>query len=177
MVDYTNGAFIQAADVLLDCLAVAAADVSSAPANISLRGGAAIALDISQGQNECCDGLAWVRTGDEFPTNVFPAEDGGLISGCGVASWAMELELGIARCAPVGDIDVTPTMEEHLALAQVLEEDSAAIRRAICCFVQEWNVRMWKVSVSRLSKFGPEGGCVGTIATVTAQVFPTDNWS
>src|ERR1041384_5337452 len=177
MVDYRNGEFITAAEELLICLGTAAADISAPPANQSLRAGAAIALDISQTQNECCDGLAWVRVGDEFLSNVFPGEDGGLISSCGASSWEVELEAGIARCAATGDINSTPTYDDHYTLAVLLEEDAAAIRRAVCCFVAQWNAKMWKTSVSRLSKFGPEGGCAGTIVTVTAQVFPHDVWS
>lgn len=176
MVSYTNGAFIGAAETLLICLGIATADISAPPAGLSLRSGAAIALDISQDQNECCGGLAWVRVGDEYPSTQFPSEDGD-IGGCGVASWAVELEMGVARCAPVGDINNTPTYDEHYALARVLEEDSAALRRTICCFVNQWRAKGWRVSVGRLSKFGPEGGCVGTIVTLTAQVFPVDTWS
>lgn len=173
MVDYTNGQFIQAAEDLLICLNTAAADISSPPANSSLRSGAAIALDISQNQNECCDGLAWVRIGDEYPMAVFPEQDT-TPQPCGYNVWAVELEIGIARCAPIGDINNTPTYDEHYALARLLEEDAAAIRRAYCCFTTD---RLTVQSLGRLAKFGPEGGCVGTIATVTVQIIPRENFA
>jgi hypothetical protein len=167
---YTNGPFILLAEDLFTCLSAATPGISQPPAKMSLRGGAAIAMDISQTQNECCDGLGWVRVGDEWPTNAFPAEDGSILP-CGSPSWAMELEAGIARCAPVGDIHYTPTEDEHLALARLLEEDQAALREAVCCFAADQRGRGWLMNVGRFNKFGPEGGCVGTVVTITAQVF------
>lgn len=173
MVAYTEGQFIHAAEDLLICLNTAALDISSPPQNSSLRSGAAIALDISQNQNECCDGLAWVRIGDEFPSVVFPEQDL-TAANCGYGVWVVELEMGIARCAPVGDINNTPTYEEHYALAQLLEEDAAAMRRAYCCFTTD---RLTVQALGRLAKFGPEGGCVGTIATVTVQIIPREDFT
>ena len=164
--DYTNGAAIAAAEDLLTCLEQAVADITSPPRYSSLRSGAAIALDLSQTQNECCDGLAWVRLGDEFPG--FPTQDENP-NPCDLGVWSVELEMGVARCAPVGDIQDTPTFDEHYALARLLAEDSAAMRRALCCFKPQL---LGQMQVGRFTKFGPEGGCVGTIATVTVQTFP-----
>ncbi len=168
---YTDNTFFPASQAMLTCLTMAVGFISVPPAKIQIRPGSAVALDLSQNANECCDGLAWVREGDVFPSTTFPIADTGRLR-C-ATTWAFEMEIGIVRCAPVGDIQNMPTEDEWLETALLLSEDLAAIRRTICCFDDAWP---YDVATGRISKLGPEGGCVGNFASFTVQAFPHDTW-
>ena len=87
--------------------------------------------------------------------------------------WAVELEFGILRCAPTGTAQQTVSDEEYINTALLLSEDVAALRRTLCCFAAVW---AYPVAINRLSPFGPEGGCIGYLGTITVQVIPRDTW-
>lgn len=168
---YIDSTFFPASIAMLDCLTDAVSFISIPPLRKAIRAGAAVAFDISQNTNECCDGLAWVREGDIFPSSDFPTADT-TANKC-LPVWAFELEIGIIRCAPVGTINDTVTDDEHLQTALLLSEDIAAIRRALCCFIDAWE---YAVAIGRIAKVGPEGGCMGNLATLTVQAIPRDTW-
>lgn len=154
---------------LLECYSQELAKVDSPPAYVQLRPGNVVAHLLSVNQDECCEGLAWVRPSAFFPSSsTFPVQDPAPIKG-GMRAWAVTLELGAVRCAPVGDENEIPTGEEWDATVQTVMDDAAAMRRAICCFIDAKPGRSGRVLVGIWQPVEVQGGCVGGILPVTVQ--------
>ena len=85
----------------------------------------------------------------------------------GPVQWTVTLELGAARCAPVGDEVNLPTEDDWLTVALAVLDDEAAIRRALCCFRTSAAATDRLIIVSQSQPLPVEGGCVGTLRTVT----------
>lgn len=85
-----------------------------------------------------CNGQAWVRLVDAFPSVDFPAPNQSM-NNC-ATPLAFQLEIGIVRCKPVGSASgvrgyTPPTLEQNVASLRLQTADIAAMRRAItCCF-------------------------------------------
>ena len=88
-----------------------------------------------------CGGQAWVRFMDAFPSTTFPGPDATL-SNC-YAPLAFSLEVGVARCVPMGEASgangyLPPTMQQNVDALRLQLADMAAMRRAVqCCFGQD----------------------------------------
>lgn len=113
--------------------------------------------------NKC--GSAWVRLAGVFPSNVLPTADQS--TGSCTAPLAFTVEVGVDRCAAVGDSRGNPpTVGQRLEEARLVLADMQAMRRAIvCCFGTKDYV------LGEYTPRGPQGGCVGGTWTVTASVF------
>ncbi len=115
-----------------------------------------------------CGGQAWVRLVDAFPSSTFPNPEATLAN-CW-APMAYNIEIGVARCAPMGENGVNgyvpPTQEENIDAIRLQTADIAALRRAVqCCF--GGSERDYILGTySQLPVNG--GGCVGGVFTVTA---------
>jgi hypothetical protein len=148
--------------------------------------GAEVAMDYCGdcGDGKC--GAAWVRLVSEYPSQTFPQPLDGLAQsgGCAVPS-AIQLEMGIVRCAPTGETVGTgdasvyypPTVQEQLNAARLQTADKAAMRRAIACCLAT------KPDGSRreyiLGAYTPIGGgdCLGGVWLATFQSFGReDEW-
>lgn len=123
----------------LACLATEIAKVALPPTFVQVRTGISIVAGISaDGKvDECCQGLAWVRVVGTAPTegstaNDFPAPAGSIFR---PGSLAITLELGCLRCGPYegSDENALPSAAQHLAAVRAVQDDDAALRRAICC--------------------------------------------
>ncbi len=85
-----------------------------------------------------CGGQAWVRLVQAFPSTDFPNQLTDLRN-CN-APLAFELEIGVARCKPIGTASgvrgyVPPTNEQNIEALRLQTADIAAMRRAVmCCF-------------------------------------------
>ena len=154
------------ADALLGCLEVALAGNPNPPARLCLRVGEEVRQDLSLTEDECCDGLAYVKINQVYPSTTFPQilEDP---TNCAIDYWAVDLEMGVFRCAPTGSLEQVATCEQWNAAASQVAYDAAAMRAAASCFrdVQapddELLVRPWL-------PVGPNGGCTGGTQIVTA---------
>lgn len=101
-----------------------------------------IALDYCGGSCESggCGGQAWVRLVDGFPSSIFPTVDA-VMTNCN-SPWAFSLEIGVARCAPIGDVNgvngyTPPTLAQQVEAIRLQTADMAAMRRALqCCFAK-----------------------------------------
>lgn len=154
---------------LLACLDQELAKVASPPAYVQLRAGNVVAHLLSTYEDECCEGLAWVRPSAFYPASaVFPVQDAAPVKG-GTRAWAVTLELGAVRCAPTGDENAIPTGEEWDATVQAVMDDAAAMRRAICCFIDADARRSGRVLPGVWQPIDVQGGCVGGILPVTIQ--------
>ena len=128
-----------------------------------------LVLDFCGGgcDGEGCGGQAWVRLVDAFPSSVFPSQDA-ILTNCR-SPWAFSLEIGVARCAPMGDANGVggydpPTMEQNLAAMRLQTSDLAAMRRAVtCCFGKTDRDYMVGTYSQALVN---QGGCLGGSITV-----------
>jgi hypothetical protein len=154
---------------LLECFDLELVKVESPPMYVQLRPGNVVAHLLSTFQDECCQGLAWVRPDSFFPSSsTFPTQDTLPIKG-GTRAWAVRLEMGAVRCAPLGDEDTVPTAAEWDATVQAVMDDAAAMRRAICCFIEAKTGRSGRVLVGAWQPIEVQGGCVGGILPITVQ--------
>jgi hypothetical protein len=155
------------AQELLACLDQEMAKVASPPEFVQLRPGNVVAHLLSTYEDECCQGLAWVRPSAFYPSSgTFPVQDAAP-QPKGVSAWSVTLELGAVRCAPVGDENTLPTGEEWEAALQTVMDDAAAMRRAICCFIDAHQGRARRVLPGVWQPIDVQGGCVGGILPVT----------
>lgn len=154
---------------MLECYEQELLKVTAPPVYRQLRAGNVVAHLISTFQDECCQGLAWVRPAGFYPSSsVFPVQDAAPVRG-GIKAWAVTLELGAVRCAPVGDEKNIPTGDDWDATVQAVMDDGAAMRRAICCFIDAVPGRSTRVLPGIWQPIEVEGGCVGGIIPVTIQ--------
>lgn len=152
---------------MLDCLEQEIAKVEDPPLYVGLRPGNVVDHLLSTVEDECCSGLAWVRPAGFWPSSaVFPTQDT-VAQKTAPLAWAVVLELGSVRCAPTPGPNAIPTTEEWMATTQVVMDDAAAMRRAICCFMEAEPSRKGKVLVGQWQPLSVQGGCVGGIIPVT----------
>lgn len=147
---------------LLGCLEDEIAKVASPPRYVGLRPGQVVDHLLSTTQDECCEGLAWVRPALFIPSSgKFPIQDNEPVAG-GTRSWAITFELGAVRCAPTPNETTIPSVDEWNAVVQSVMDDAAALRRAICCFIAADPVKRTKfVQPLEWQPLDTEGGCVG----------------
>lgn len=156
---------------LLGCLQAEIAKVAKPPATVGLRTGAQVELLLSTRYDECCAGTAWVRVSSVYPSAQFPSPDEGYVP-CWPIQWAAVLEMGAVRCAPTPSADEIPSEDQWNNVSTAVQDDAAAMRRALCCWVDQQGDRMfvpgpWVPQTT-------EGGCVGGIMTVTVQIGACD---
>ena len=155
---------------LLDCLEQEVNKVEFPPERVGLRPGREVDFLLSTTEDECCQGLAWVRPALFYPSSDrFPlqAEEPQVPY---VGSWAIQLEMGAVRCAPTTPETSIPSVAEWNAVVQKVMDDAAAMRRAICCFIDIDPVnRKRNVLAGQWQPLDVEGGCVGGTLTVTVR--------
>lgn len=151
---------------LLECLAQELDKVANPPTYVQLRPGTVVDHLLSTSEDECCEGLAWVRPASFYPASaVFPVQDTSPLPK-GVGAWAITLEMGVIRCAPTPDANRIPTGDEWDATTQAVMDDAAAMRRAFCCFAQG---RIKTTIPGLWSPVSVQGGCVGGILPLTVR--------
>jgi hypothetical protein len=154
---------------MLDCLDQEIMKVLAPPTYVQLRAGSVVAHLLSMGADECCEGLAWVRPAAFYPSSgTFPSQDEVPQKG-GTRAWAVTLELGAVRCFPTPGASSIPTAEQWDASTQAQMDDAAAMRRAICCFIEAKANRSGRVLAGQWQPLDIEGGCMGGIIPVTIQ--------
>lgn len=152
---------------LLGCYDLELMKLEDPPEYVQLRAGNVVAHLLSSLQDECCQGLAWVRPAAFFPSSVsFPTQDAAP-QPKGTVAWAVTLEMGYVRCAPTGDENTLPTAEEWDNAVQDVMDGAAAMRRALCCYIEASRGRVRKVLPGTWQPIEVQGGCVGGIMPVT----------
>lgn len=152
---------------LVACLTNAVKQLPTVPKHVGFRPGTQADLLMAQRRNECCEGLAWVRPVQVFPSSSFPLPDQ-TIGNCGVLGYAAVLELGIARCAPIGDANELPSDDEWNNLTETVLTDAAALRTAICAW-SEMNPDTLYLP-GTWQPLPTSGGCAGGLQTITIKV-------
>lgn len=159
------------AAALLACLAREMENLARPPKNISLRPGAQATINLSTRRDECCEGLAWVRVTGIVPSSTvnWPAADV-VPTNCGPQMLAVQLEMGIVRCAPTPPAEQLVTDEQWNALSELILDDYAAMYRAFCCLMDRYDTR--KFLLGSWTPLGPDGNCIGGILPLTVSAPP-----
>lgn len=155
---------------VLACLEAAADEVEAPPFYRSIRMGEGLQANISPSEDECCQGLAWVRPVQISPTNTFPTPESAW-SPCPPGELAVEIEIGMLRCAPImapggDDAMLIPTAAQHAQTAYRVLADAAALRRAACCLINQG----YSVFVGSWSPVPVEANCAGGSMRITVAV-------
>lgn len=165
---------ITLAQELLACLQTALlAGPNPPPANkIMLRAGGEVTPLLSTTTDECCTGLGWVRI--QSLSGVKQLGDADAVSGCFAQERTLTLELGVARCAPVGDVSTIPGEDEWTAVALQLDADMGAMEQAVCCAFGDLDTDppspAIEVAVGSYQPFGVDGNCIGGTMTVALRL-------
>lgn len=163
-----------AAVALKDCLCTQVAALASPPQRCCLAVGAQFEMGVALNEDMCRCGTAWVRIASFVPSNVFPAAVDEPTN-CNPTFWALTLEMGIARCPPLGSMSDLPTCDEWATYTSQIMDDAAAMRRAVyCCEQPLIKARGLKFVVGQWTPFGPEGLCGGGTLSVTLPVVACD---
>lgn len=168
------------APALLSCLSVEVAKISVPPQHVRYALGTEQVHDISTTIDLCCQGVAYVSLGQTYwSVDTFPELDmlRQTRGDCPPPAWAQLFQVGIIRCAPVGDLTAPPTDAEITAAALLNMEDAYALRRVQCCF-RQWLANQvgtaldgMSIYFERQNQVNPQGGCIERYFTVTVQ-FP-----
>jgi hypothetical protein len=147
---------------LLGCLEEEIAKVLKPPKYVGLRPGTNVDFLLSTTEDECCEGLAWVRPALFYPSSArFPLQDEEP-SVPFIGSWAITLEMGAVRCAPTPNETKIPTVAQWNEVVQAVMDDAAAMRRALCCFIDADPVNRKRSTLAQQwQPLDVEGGCVG----------------
>ena len=167
-----------AAPVLTGVLEAVLATYDALPEESTIQGpcaagivaGAAAALDRGLDCADGCLGMLWVRLVNVFPSRQFPAAD--VTPAPGPLSWAVIVEVGVVRPAPVmedaaGEL-IIPSMEEEQAAAALAVTDAAILRSAL--LTQYADAEDVSIVLGVWTPLGPDGGVVGGAVTATIQV-------
>lgn len=157
---------LELAVALLECLQEALLANDNPPARFCLRVGEEVRQDLSIYEDECCDGLAYVKVNQVFPSATFP-EVLDSPTNCAVDMWGVDLEMGVFRCAPTGAMEELPTCDQWNVATSQVHYDGEAMRRAIACFRGQL-VPGDEVVARAWLPLGAGGGCTGGTQTVTA---------
>lgn len=155
------------AQELLACLETALlAGPNPPPVNrVMLRAGAEVTPLLSTVDDECCSGLGWVRIKRMSGVRQVGELDN---VACFAQERTLELEVGVARCAPTApSVSTIPTEDQWEAAALQLDADQGAMEAAICCaFGDLEGSAAEEVSVGEYVPFGPDGNCIGGTMSV-----------
>lgn len=154
---------------LFDELGAADATVT-APCAVMVVSGAAAALDRGLDESDGCCGQLWTRLVTLYPSRAFPEADP--VPSPDVLSWAVTIEVGLARPAPViAEVDgsaVIPSAAQEQDAAAVALVDAAVLREAL--LGRYADAEDVAVLLGAYTPFGPDGGIVGGSFTATIQV-------
>jgi hypothetical protein len=142
---------------------------------VCLRTGTVPVLLAGPTEDECCLRLAWVRVKQVYPSRQaqFPAPDDSA-QPCDVLRWAVAIELGAARCAPVAGETTLPSCADWIAVTLSAFDDGAALRRTVLLWQSQHPYDTVKV-VSQ-DPGSVEGGCVHTTLSIVVAAPAADCW-
>lgn len=151
---------------LLACLGTALGGTVAGPVGaLMLAPGASATADY------CCsesgtNGQGWVRLAGITPILAANNQTYPAYGSCAGNRWTVQVEMGAYRCAPVSDDHGNPPSPAELtAAAEVLADDAAAMRRAICCLTSlpRWADGPDELAYTRgaWAPAATAGGCMG----------------
>lgn len=160
----TDNMALPLANQLLTCLCDALSTNPNPPAQCCLRVGDVVYADFNQYQDQCCEGLAYVRITRIYPSHEFPAQLE-TWTPCANLQFAVELEMGVFRCEPQqGTVDL-PSCDEWTATTTQVANDWEAMTRAACCLQDQLPVGD-PLLMGVWQPMNSGGGCTGGILPV-----------
>lgn len=166
-VTYPDRRVLPVAQLLMGCLSEAVLDNPKPPEVVGFRTGTDGQPLASQSSDECCLGAAFVRVIRTYPSWSVPAPAATSIR-C-AQPMAVELEMSMWRCAPIGTLQALPTQASWDELNTDLLNDRATMMAAICCF---WGQRdQGSVTYGDWTTEAAEGGCAGSRITIQADLY------
>lgn len=156
---------------LLACLQVEVEKLALVPKNIGFLPGQAVLEDISVYEDLCCDGTAYVRNANIYPSGEkWPAPDTGQ-DPCAPIAWAATFEMGIMRCAPTGSANAIVSRADWQNVNSQYFIDAQALRAAVCCYKTMYSSGPSDggVLIGQVVPIGPQGGCIVASLTVVVQ--------
>lgn len=164
----------EVAEDLYACVCAQVALLADPPNRCCLLAGATFELGVAINEDMCRCGTAWVRVASVAPSVTFPSVQEEPRN-CRPPMYAVTLEMGVARCPPIGTTQDLPTCPDWLAYSRKVLDDAAALRKAVfCCFGPMLSSRGLKYVLGAWEPFGPEGLCGGGIQSVTVPVMACD---
>jgi hypothetical protein len=157
----------------LTCLQTEVNKVPDPPAEYMIRPGATFTAMADSRYDECCNGIGWVRPGPFWESDSFPEQRSG-VSHVQPAYYAVSVELGVMRClptksnVPANGPDAKPTAAQWLEATQAEQDDGAALRRAVCCLRELYQVD--GVVAGQYNPLENEANCTGISVVVTMRV-------
>lgn len=168
-VTYPDTVALPVAQQLMQCLCQAVTMNPKPPQTCGFRPYINGAPLLGTTVDECCKGLAFVYSAPAYPSrSAFPAPEPGPVL-CGT-TWAMQMQMGIWRCAPVGTLQAPPVQGDWDQLQVDLFNDFASLRDALCCFLALRQKKTVSLDGWDVVNDGPEGGCIGTVMTLKVQL-------
>ncbi len=144
---------------------------SKPPAKVGLRIGTVGGPVFGPNEDECCEGLAWVRPTGASTIGEDPASPQSEVRSCGPYGWLFGFELGVARCMAFGSgqTDLDPiTQEDWDTAAAQQAEDFAGMVAAVQCALGA----TIKYKITQWAPQEIDGGC--QISTLLVDVL--SNW-
>ena len=157
---------------LVASLEIQAARLSTPPAKVGLRIGTVGGPVFGPNEDECCEGLAWVRPTGATTIGEDPSSLQSELRSCGPYGWLFGFELGVARCMAfgAGATDLDPIVQEDWDTAAGHQaEDFAAMVAAVQCAFPTGTTKY------KITQWQPQeiaGGC--QISTLVVDVL--SNW-
>jgi hypothetical protein len=161
---------------LLTALQVELAKVpSGAPTHYRIVPGLAAVLSLDNFVDECCEGVAWIRLVNVYPTLDFPTQDSDFLPEEPV-SYAAVFEVGVARCGGGPGPDGHPSDAEYNADSARLMDDAAALRRIGATLkATSTHIIDYRYGPGAWEPIAAEGGCMGGVLHMTIQVHNCDS--
>lgn len=159
------------AEQLLACLCDALSANPNPPAHCCLRVGDTVFADFDQYQDLCCDGFAYVRISQVYPSFEFPSQTE-IWTPCSHIALAAELEMGVFRCEPQQGSVNLPSCEEWTAVTTQVANDWEAMVRATCCLDEQLTIQSpgTPVLMGVWRPLNSGGGCTGGMLPVMVGV-------
>lgn len=117
-----------------------------------------------------CGGQAWVRLDRAYPSRDFPSPD---VEGATCASsLAYVLEVGVARCTPVGKSNnvsgyTAPSVSQYLDAVRLQTADMQAMKRAIQCCLSTGENADRSMALGSYTPITPAADCGGGVWNLT----------
>lgn len=159
------------ANRLLACLCDALADNPNPPLHCCLRVGDVVYADFNQTQDQCCEGLAYVRISRVYPSFEFPTQTE-LWTPCAHIALAAELEMGVFRCEPQQGTTSLPSCEDWTSVTTQVANDWQAMLAAACCLDEQLQIESpgTPALLGTWQPMNSGGGCTGGTQTVMVGV-------
>lgn len=166
-VTYPDRRVLPVAQLLMTCLANEALANPKPPEVVGFRTGTDGQPLASQTIDECCLGAAFVRVVRTYPSWGAPTP--AALSVTCAQPMAVEFELSMWRCAPIGTLQVLPDQGMWDELNTDLLNDRATMMATICCFISQRDKS--SVMYGDWRAVSTEGGCAGSAVTIHADLY------